>query len=92
MAEGGPIGIDPDRSVLYAQVMDGNPRMKIDVEGYLRQANWPGEGREVFLGDVAKASLRSLGPHDPPQFSVQPGYDEQRWELTSAAGELNHDC
>ena len=46
MAEGGPIGIDPDRSVLYAQVMDGNPRMKIDVEGYLRQANWPGEGRE----------------------------------------------
>ena len=88
VAEDGPVGIDPVRSVLYAQVMDGNPRMKIDGEGYLRQENWPGEGREVFLGDVAKASLRSLGPHDPPQFSVQPGYDEQRWELTSTAGEL----
>ena len=88
MAGDGPIGMDPVRSVLYAQVMNGDPRMKIDEEGYLRQANWPGEGREVYLGDVAKASLRSLGPHDPPQFSVQPGYDEQRWELTSTAGEL----
>ena len=84
----GPIGLHPERSVLYAQVMDGNPRMKIDGEGYLRQASWPGDGREVYLGDVAKASLRSLGPHDPPKFSVQPGYDEQRWELTSSAGEL----
>ena len=84
----GPLGLHPERSVLYAQVMDGNPRMKIDGEGYLRQANWPGDGKEVYLGDVAKASLRSLGPHDPPKFSVRPGYDEQRWELTSSAGEL----
>ena len=30
VAEDGPVGIDPVRSVLYAQVMDGNPRMKID--------------------------------------------------------------
>ena len=88
MAGDGPVGMDPVRSVLYAQVMDGNPRMKIDGEGYLRQVNWPGVGREVYLGDVAKASLRSMGPHDPPQFSVEPGYDEQRWELTSTAGEL----
>ena len=88
MTDEGPIGLHPERSVLYAQVMDGNPRMKIDGEGYLRQASWPGDGREVYLGDVAKASLRSLGPHDPPKFSVQPGYDEQRWELTSSAGEL----
>ena len=60
---------DPLKSVLFAQVMQGDPRMKIDGEGYLRPESWPGNGSQVFLGDVAKAILRSLGPHDPPTFS-----------------------
>ena len=80
---------DPQKSVLYAQVMDGDPRMKIDGEGYLRSASWPGNGTHVFLGDVTKAILRFLGPHDPPFFSIQPGYDEQRWVLESSSGELS---
>ena len=63
--------------------------MKIDGEGYLRAESWPGDGRSVFLGDVAKAVLRFLGPHDPPQFSSEPGYDEQRWELTSSSGDVS---
>ena len=33
--------------------------------------------------------LRFLGPHDPPQFSSEPGYDEQRWELTSSSGDVS---
>jgi len=78
--------LDASASVLFAQVMDGDPRMKIDGEGYLRPESWPGEGRSVFLGDVAKAVLRFLGPHDPPQFSSEPGYDEQKWQLTSSSG------
>ena len=80
---------DASVSVLFAQVLDGDPRMKIDGEGYLRAESWPGEGRSVFLGDVAKAVLRFLGPHDPPQFSSEPGYDEQRWELTSSSGDVS---
>jgi len=80
---------DPLKSVLFAQVMQGDPRMKIDGEGYLRPESWPGNGSQVFLGDVAKAILRSLGPHDPPTFSSQPGYDEQRWKLESRSGQLS---
>ena len=63
--------------------------MKIDGEGYLRAESWPGDGRSVFLGDVAKAVLRFLGPHDPPKFSSEPGYDEQRWQLTSTSGDVS---
>ncbi|MAU85386.1 MAG: hypothetical protein CMA21_02110 [Euryarchaeota archaeon] len=80
---------DASESVLFAQVLDGDPRMKIDGEGYLRAESWPGGGRSVFLGDVTKAVLRFLGPHDPPQFSSEPGYDEQRWELTSSSGDVS---
>lgn len=80
---------DASASVLFAQVLDGDPRMKIDGEGYLRAESWPGDGRSVFLGDVAKAVLRFLGPHDPPKFSSEPGYDEQRWELTSSSGDVS---
>lgn len=76
-------------SLLYAQVLDGDPRMKIDGEGYLRAESWPGKGRAVFLGDVAKAVLRFLGPHDPPQFPYELGYDEQRWELISSSGDVS---
>jgi len=80
---------DASASVLFAQVLDGDPRMKIDGEGYLRAESWPGDGRSVFLGDVAKAVLRFLGPHDPPKFSSEPGYDEQRWQLTSTSGDVS---
>ena len=80
---------DPLKSVLFAQVTEGGPRMKIDGEGYLRPESWPGKGGHVFLGDVAKAVLRFLGPHDPPIFSSQPGYDEQRWQLESTSGQLS---
>tara|TARA_Y100001936_G_scaffold102023_2_gene100392 strand:+ start:231 stop:1025 length:795 start_codon:yes stop_codon:yes gene_type:complete len=89
MDEGLGVVSDPLRSVLFAQVMQGDPRMKIDGEGYLRPGSWPGNGSQVFLGDVAKAILRSLGPHDPPTFSSQPGYDEQRWKLESRSGQLS---
>ena len=84
------MGSDPSVTVLYAQVCDGKPRMTIDEEGYLRAEGWPGVwSRKVFLGDVAQAALRALGPHDPPRFTEEPGYDEQRWELVSRANELS---
>ena len=83
-----PVGSDPSVTVLYAQVRDVKPRMSIDEEGYLRAEGWPGAAGKVFLGDVAQAALRALGPHDPPRFTEQPGYDEQRWELKSNANDL----
>ena len=62
--------------------------MIIDGEGFLRSVNWHDKKNNVYLGDVANASLRSLGPHDPPKFIKKPDFDEQRWVLTSSAGEL----
>jgi len=85
---GEEVGSDASRTVLYAQVRDGQPRMAIDEDGYLRPEGWPGSGGKVYLGDVAQAALRALGPHDPPRFVEQPGFDEQIWSLGSHANEL----
>jgi len=83
------VGSDARRTVLYAQVRDKQPRMAVDEEGYLRAEGWPGSRGKVYLGDVAQAALRALGPHDPPRFAEQPGFDEQRWSLGSQANELH---
>ena len=83
-----PPGCDPNRSVLFAQVISGEPEMRIDEGDYLRNIGWQGKTTTVYLGDVANVSLRSLGPHDPPKFSKRPEYDEQKWILNSSSGEL----
>ena len=83
-----PLGCDPNNSLLFAQVISGEPKMIIDGEGFLRSVNWHDKKNNVYLGDVANVSLRSLGPHDPPKFVKKPDFDEQRWVLTSSAGEL----
>tara|TARA_Y100000992_G_scaffold302716_1_gene278792 strand:- start:14381 stop:15250 length:870 start_codon:yes stop_codon:yes gene_type:complete len=83
-----PLGCDPNRSLLFAQVISGDPEMRIDEDNYLRNIGWKGKTSNVFLGDIANVSLRSLGPHDPPRFSKRPEYDEQKWELNSSSGEL----
>ena len=83
-----PLGCDPNNSLLFAQVISGEPKMIIDGEGFLRSVNWHNKKNNVYLGDVANVSLRSLGPHDPPKFIKKPDFDEQRWVLTSSSGEL----
>ena len=83
-----PLGCNPNRSLLFAQVISGEPEMRIDEGDYLRNIGWQGKTTTVYLGDVANVSLRSLGPHDPPKFSKRPEYDEQKWVLNSSSGEL----
>ena len=72
--EEGTIGLDPNKTILWAQVREGQPQMSIDIEGRLRPAGIKGNST-VYLGDVARAALRSLGPADPPFFESKPGYD-----------------
>ena len=86
--QSGPIGLDARRSVLYAQVLDGRPRMSIDDDGILQVDGSKGATGKVYLGDVAQAALRSMGSHEPPRFTKEPGYDEQRWELLCRSNEL----
>ena len=55
--------------------------MRVDADGRLRHRNWPGKGRELYLGDVGDALLRAFGPHEPPECLEEMGHDEQRWTL-----------
>ena len=82
------IGLDPNKTILWAQVREGQPQMSIDIEGRLRPAGIKGNST-VYLGDVARAALRSLGPADPPFFESKPGYDEQRWGFSTSAGDVS---
>ena len=85
---GATIGLDPNKTVLWAQVREGQPQMSIDIEGRLRPAGIKGNST-VYLGDVARAALRSLGPADPPFFESKPGYDEQRRRITTTTGDVS---
>ena len=83
-----PIGVDPQRSVLYAQVASSDPRMAFDEDGVMHQFGTTGSFGKVYLGDVARAALRSLGTHDPPVFTRMPRVDEQNWELSCETSEV----
>jgi hypothetical protein len=83
-----PLGCDPNSSLLFAQVISGEPKMIMDKENFLRSVSWNSKKKNIFLGDIANVCLRSLGPHDPPKFVKEPEYDEQKWVLTSSSGEL----
>ena len=82
------IGLDPNKTILWAQVREGQPQMSIDIEGRLRPAGIK-DNSTVYLGDVARAALRSLGPADPPFFESKPGYDEQRWRFSTSSGDVS---
>jgi len=83
-----PVGVHPQRSVLYAQVASSDPRMAFDEDGGMHQFGTRGSFGKVYLGDVARAALRSLGSHDPPIFTRMPRVDEQNWELSCETEEV----
>ncbi|MDP6855985.1 MAG: hypothetical protein QGH13_00460 [Candidatus Thalassarchaeaceae archaeon] len=74
--------------VLWAQVRSGTPQMKVDNDGVLRPNAWPDGGRVAYIGDVAQAVFSALGPHSPPEFIEEPGFDEQRWTIAARSNEL----
>ena len=80
--------MEEGKFVLWAQVRTGSPQMKVDNEGILRPNAWPEGGSVVYLGDVTRSLLSSLGPHSPPEFIERPGFDEQRWTISVQSNEL----
>ena len=86
--DSGPVGVHPQRSVLFAQVSDSDPRMAFDEGGMMHQFGARGSFGKVYLGDVSRAALRSLGTHGPPKFTEMPRVDEQRWELECETEEV----
>ena len=75
------VELDAMKSQLYAQVHSGNPEMKIDGDGRLRHANYPGAEGSLYLGDVGDALLRCFGAHEPPRVTEIPGFDQQIWRI-----------
>ena len=43
---------------------------------------------KMYLGDVSRAALRSLGTHGPPKLTQMPMIDEQKWELECETEEV----
>jgi hypothetical protein len=74
---------------LHAQVRSGNPEMKIDAEGRLRHANYPGAEGSLYLGDVGDALLRCFGAHEPPRVADIPGFDQQIWRIVTSNAEVS---
>jgi hypothetical protein len=83
-----PVGVNPERSVLYAQVMSSEPKTAFDEDGVMMDFGHQKAFGKAYLGDVARAALRSLGTHDAPNFTTEPVFDEQSWELCCSTDEI----
>ena len=54
-----PLGCDPNRSLLFAQVISGEPEMRIDEGNYLRNIGWQGKTTTDF-SDVVTTTAKFL--------------------------------
>ena len=63
--------------------------MKIDEEGRLRHANYPGAEGSLFLGDIGDSLLRCFGVHEPPRVIEIPRFDQQRWKIVVSDVEMS---
>ncbi len=87
--EGMGVDLNPERSILHAQVRRAKASHRIDDAGrYLRSSTFKGPSSKVYLGDVAETLLRCSVGAETPTFSQLPGFDEQRWTITVQANEL----
>ena len=83
------MGLNSKESLLHAQVRSGDPEMKIDADGRLRHANFPGAEGSLYLGDIGDALLRCFGVHEPPRVTEIPGFDQQIWRVVISDVELS---
>ena len=83
------VSLNPERSVLHAQVRRAKASHCVDESGnYLRPSTFKGPSSKVYLGDVAETLIRCSTGAETPVFTQLPGFDEQRWILQYTAGSL----
>lgn len=76
-------------SVLFAQVRQAKASHKVDtVHGLLRNRHFTGPHKVLYLGDLAAALLGHLPNAETPTVEESPGFNEQRWSLTTQNGDL----
>jgi|TARA_B110000459_G_scaffold200949_1_gene250493 hypothetical protein len=86
MAEGG----SPNNMTrIFAQVLRASASHKVEQESQLlRPKGYTLPSNAVYLGDVMTALLANLSQPDTPHFPQPPGFNEQRWTLTTQSGPL----
>ncbi|MBT3641437.1 MAG: hypothetical protein HOJ64_01095 [Euryarchaeota archaeon] len=75
-------------SILYAQVVQGKPKMDINEKGFL-EVKSSKKSRGIYLGDVAKSVLYSIGSHATPFINDDSNWDQQVWELICKSNDLD---
>jgi hypothetical protein len=76
--------------VLLCQVSSAKAEHCVETAtGLLRRANFPGESRVVYLGNVAGAIIRAMESPETPEFIEAPGYNEQKWRLKTTSGAMS---
>ena len=76
--------------VLLCQVASAKAEHCVETAtGLLRRANFPGESRVVYLGNVAGAIIRAMESPETPEFIEAPGYNEQKWRLKTTSGAMS---
>lgn len=76
--------------VLLCQVSSAKAEHCVETAtGLLRRANFPGESRVVYLGNVAGGIIRAMESPETPEFIEVPGYNEQKWRLKTTSGAMS---
>jgi len=81
--------LDPSKSILYAQVRHAGPTHGYDSENNLRPKAHPANISTVYLGDVALTLLKVIQGNSTPAMVKTPRFDEQSWEFTTRAGDID---
>ena len=85
-----PAFSDPDATVLFGQVRRATASHKVDLEhGLLRNRHFNGHHNVLYLGDLAAAVLAHLPHAGTPVVNEVPGFNEQRWCISTRSGDLN---
>ena len=81
--------LDPSKSILYAQVRHAGPTHGYDSENNLRPKAHPANISTVYIGDVALTLLKVIQGNSTPAMVKTPRFDEQSWEFTTRAGDID---
>ena len=82
-------GLDPSKTILYAQVRSAGPTHGHDDESYLRPKAHPANVSSIYLGDIGLTLLKVMQGNSTPIVTKKPRFDEQSWEFTTQIGDVN---
>ena len=89
VSTGEPEHNDPNTTVLFGQVRQATASHKVDLEHrLLRNRHFNGPHNVLYLGDLAAAVLAHLPHAETPVVDEIPGFNEQRWSISTQSGDL----